>query len=324
MKTKKPLPLIAIALLIPGLIPVLGLAGCGKQTPVASVAVEPGQVTLPFSQVRTVHVTWTPSAAIGEERPTVFVHLLDARKKVARTFDHPFPGRWSEGTPVANGVKLYQSALAPPLPPGRYQVTLGLYGRDGQRWPLEGLGQPVGRGEYNAFQVEVPNENPSPRFAFAPTWMDLETGGDRQVLARRWLLNRAAFRLVDQRQPGAVWMVLQIPSPGVADYKMVLDEGATTPSVLIRGNCGGTETNVTGPGLHEVEVNVDTPPPGDFCHFILSANFALQPLTRTGKARSASLENLAWVPGGGKAGQPATAETSSSQTSSPTSPTSPQ
>lgn len=281
-------------------IAAVALAGCAKKTPVGRVEIEPRLVTLPFSQVRTVRVTWTPSAALGDERPTVFVHLLDGKRKVLRTFDHPFPGRWREGEPVANDLRLYQSALAEPLPPGKYQVTLGLYGKDGKRWPLDGLGEPQGRDEYDAFQVEVPNQNPSPRFAFAPTWMDVEAGGDRQVLARRWLLNRAAFRLVDQREPGTVWMVLQIPPNTLSDYKMVLDEGASTPSVLIRGNCGGTETSVTGPGLHEVEINVDAPPAGDFCHFVLSANFSLQPLIPTVKARSVSLENVAWIPGGGR------------------------
>lgn len=303
-KISLPITLAALA--------VIALAGCAKKTPVGKVEIEPRLVTLPFSQVRTVHVTWTPSAALGDEQPTVFVHLVDGKRKVLRTFDHPFPGRWREGEPVANDLRLYQSALADPLPPGKYQVTLGLYGKDGKRWPLDGLGDSVGRNEYKAFEVEVPNRNPSPRFAFAPTWMDVEAGGDRQVLARRWLLNRAAFRLVDQKEPGTVWMVLQIPQNTLSDYKMILDEGATTPSVLIRGNCGGTETNVTGPGLHEVEVSVDAPPAGDFCHLILSANFALQPLIPTVKARSVSLENVAWIPGGGGRTAPGPAATPTS------------
>ena len=46
---------------------------------------------------------------------------------------------------------------------------------------------------------------------------------------------------------------------------------------------------------------MDAPPAGDFCHCILSANFSLQPLIPTVKARSASLENIAWIPGGRRA-----------------------
>src|SRR5436309_10705202 len=246
---KKAIPLITTAALHP--------ASCSKPVPVAQVEVDPRLVQLPFSQVQTVHLTWTPSGSIGDEKPTVFVHLLDAKQKVERTFDHPFPQRWREGAPVGYDLKLYQSAMAQPLTPGKYQVTLGLYGKKGTRWPLSGLGDAVGRDEYKAFEVQVPNSDPHPRFAFAPTWMDVEPGGDRQVVARRWLVERAAIRLVDQRDAGSVWMVLQIPPLNVHDYKVILGAGASTPGVLIRGNCAGTETNVTGPGLHEVEVNVD-------------------------------------------------------------------
>ena len=49
-----------------------------------------------------------------------------------------------------------------------------------------------------------------------------------------------------------------------------------------------------------VNRNVEAPKPDDFCHFLLTSNFALQPLVPQGKARSASLENIAWIPGGGK------------------------
>jgi hypothetical protein len=314
MKTKRALSLTTLSLSVAA----LGLAACGKETPVARVEIAPRQVTLPYSQLQTVHLTWTPTAALGQEKPTVFVHLLDRKKKVDRTFDHAFPERWRAGTPVAYDVKLYQSALATPLAPGTYQVTLGLYGKDGKRWPLDGLGEPVGRNEYNAFQVVVPNDNPHPRFAFSPNWMNAEAGGDRQVLARRWLVDRGAIRLVDQQQPGAVWMILQIPPTTLKDYEVLLDENASAPSALIRGNCGSPDTNISGPGLHEVMVNMDAPPAGDFCHLLLSANFALRPLTPAGTKRSVSLENIAWIPGAAKAqtqGQP-----SDESGSTPTSP----
>jgi hypothetical protein len=315
MKTKTIFPLLAVAAAA-AVTASLALAGCSKESPVARVDVDRRELVLPFSQLQTIRLTWTPSTAIADGRPTVFVHLLDRDGKVNRTFDHPLPGSWREGVAVEDEVKLYQSALAPPLPPGKYQVTIGLYGKDGKRWPLDGLGEPVGRDEYKAFEVQVPNSNPSPRFAFAPTWMDLETGGDRQVVARRWLLNRAAIRLVDQHEPGAVWMVVQIPPSNLTEYKMILDAGVTTPAVLIKGNCGDTETNLTGSGLHEVRVNVEAPPADDFCHFLLTANFALQPQVPQGHPRSASLENIAWVPGGGnKATAPPAGDTSSTPTS---------
>lgn len=311
MNMKKALPLIAIAALLP--------ASCSKPAPVAQVEVNPPLLQLPFSQVQTVHLTWTPSGPIGDEKPTVFVHLLDSKQKVERTFDHPFPQRWREGAPVSYDLKLYQSALAQPLAPGKYQVTLGLYGKNGKRWPLSGLGDPVGRDEYKAFQVQVPNADSHPRFVFSPNWMDVEPGGDRQVVARRWLVDRGTIRLVDQRAPGTVWMVVQIPPTSLTDYRMVLDEGASTPSVTIRGSCGCPETSITGPGLHEVELSLDAPAPGDFCNLVLSVSFSLEPLNPAGKRRSASLENIAWELGGKKAPeQPA--GSGAATTATPTSP----
>src|SRR5262245_39249838 len=119
MKMKKILPIALAVVSLAG-----WLAGCGgPQTPVAQLTVEPRQVTLPPAQVRPLRLTWTPSAALEGEEPTVFIHLLDADSKVVRTFDHSFPERWREGTPVSYDVDLYQSALAPPLPAGQYRLT---------------------------------------------------------------------------------------------------------------------------------------------------------------------------------------------------------
>jgi hypothetical protein len=301
MKMKKALPLapIAFSLCAAVSLSAVSLAGCGgKQTPVATVEVSPRQLRLPFSQVRTVHLAWTPTVALEGEPPTVFVHLLDANRKVVRTFDHPFPQKWREGGQISYDLKLYQSSLAPPLPPGKYQVTLGLYNKEGRRWALEGLGEPKARNEYDVAEVEVPTENPSPRFAFSPTWLPVEPGSDRQVLARRWMADRAVVRLVDQRDAGTVWMVVQIPPTNLPDSKLVLDAGASAPSVLVVGNCGGTETNLSGPGTHEVQLAMEAPPPNGFCRVLLSSNFVLQPVTPTSRKHSVSLENIAWEPAG--------------------------
>ncbi|HEV8578149.1 MAG TPA: hypothetical protein VGX68_03620 [Thermoanaerobaculia bacterium] len=292
MKIKRALPPIAFA--------VASLAaGCGgKATPVARVEVNPHQVRLPFSQAQTLHLTWTPTAALDDDQPTVFIHLLDDRRKVARTFDHAFPQHWREGTPVSYDVKLYQSAMAPPLPAGKYELTLGLYGKDRKRWALDGLGEPVGRDEYKVAEVEAPAQRPNPRFAFSNAWQPAEAGGDRQVLARRWMAERAVIRLVNQRGPGTVWMVVQVPETKSSDYKVVLDPGATEPSVMAVGSCGHGEANLTGSGLHDAELAMEAPPPGGFCRVLLTSNFVLEP-SIAGRKRSVSLENIAWVPAGG-------------------------
>src|SRR6185295_19426331 len=110
-------------------------AACKKnEAPVGKLEVAPVQVTLPPSEVQKIQLTWTPSAPLGSDSATVFVHLLDGEKKVVRTYDHPFPQSWTVGTPVTDEVKVFQSAIAPPLAAGKYTLTVGLYGKDGNRW----------------------------------------------------------------------------------------------------------------------------------------------------------------------------------------------
>lgn len=280
---------------------VAGCGGGGKQTPVARVEVEPSLVHLPFGQAQTVRLTWTPSAPLeGGETPTVFVHLLDGQQKVTRTFDHPFPQRWREGAPITDDFKVYQSALAAPLPAGKYQVVVGLYGHDGKRWALDGLGEAVGKDEYKGFQIDVPVQDSSPKLTFSPTWLPVDAGGDRQVVARRWMADRGDIRVTEQSGPGVVWLLVQIPPMDKPDYTLALDPGASSPSVLVQGNCGGGETNFSGPGIHEVEVALDSPPPDAPCRVQLSANFSIQSRTSVGRKRSVSLENIAWIPGGSR------------------------
>src|SRR5258707_1114596 len=102
------------------------LAGsCKKnEAPVGKVEVAPGTVVLAPSEVQKIQLTWTPTAPLGSDSATVFVPLLDGEKKVVRTYDHPFPQAWTPGTPVTYDVKIFQSAIPPPLAPGKYSLTV--------------------------------------------------------------------------------------------------------------------------------------------------------------------------------------------------------
>jgi hypothetical protein len=292
---KKILPLALAAL-------ALCAAACHNEAPpVAGLEVQPAELQLGHGRVVPVRFSWTPTTALEEDAgpPMVFVHLLDNDGKVTRTFDHPFPERWREGTPVAYDVKLYQSVLAPPLPAGKYRLTVGLYGRGKHRWAIQGLGEPLKRNEYVAAQVEVPARTPGPEFNFSNTWLPVEAGGDRQLVARRWLIGRGGIRLVGVRNPGTLWMVLRIPPADGPDEKLVLREGQSIPSVLIRGTCGGVEMSVSGPGSHEIEVPIQESPDGGACRVILLPNFHYEsPNVRD--QRTISLDNLGWMPAGGR------------------------
>lgn len=284
----------------------LSLAGCGGDdaAPVAKVSVTPNSLRLPFPELHTVRLSWQPSAPLEglTGTPTVFVHLLDERDEVVRTFDHAFPGRWREGVPTAYEIDLYQSTLAPPLPAGRYRLTLGLAGEGKQRWPLGGLGEPIARREYLAAEVEIPpppaNKKSGPRFTFSEEWMAPEPGGDRQVLARRWLSGTGGLRMAGLRQPGSIWMVLRIPSPDVAGKIEV--QGGGVPSVKLEGSCGGFEASISGPGIHEVEMPVSEPPRNGQCRVTVRPNF-----TFGSPGRSVALENASWAPASGRPRTPA-------------------
>ncbi len=266
------------------------LAGCrGEQPAVARLSVEPHAIALGFPDLLKVRFNWQPTAALGDGvAPVVFVHLLDGKGKVQRTFDHPFPGAWQEGVPASYEIKLYQSALAEPLAAGRYRLTAGLYGDHGMRWPLA-AGPRIARDEYEVAEVEVPAAAAGPHFDYVGAWLPSEPAGDRQLVARRWLLGEGSIKVRDQPGPGSVWLVLSIPEGKDAGEQIVFDRGANTPSVVVTGTCGGSESGLSGFGRHEVEVGAD----GASCEVHLKPNFTL--LVHGRPRRSVSLETLSWV-----------------------------
>lgn len=286
------------------LVAAFALSACGGDAPpVASVEVTPRTVRLGYPELQEIRMTWSPAMSLGEgANPTVFVHLLDEKDEVARTFDHPFPRRWREGETVQYDLKLYQSALGPPLPAGRYRLTLGLYEPGGKRWALDGLGEPIAKREYVASEVEVVDKSAGgPSVAFSSeSWLPVEVGGDRQVLGRRWLSGTGALRFQGITTPGKAWMVIRIPASAPPTEEIRLEGGSNTPAVLVSGSCGNVETNLTGSGYHEVELPVETVPQGGVCDVVLRPNFRYV-VAGLAEERSASLENIAWAPGAGQA-----------------------
>ncbi|HEX2641824.1 MAG TPA: hypothetical protein VHU81_02450, partial [Thermoanaerobaculia bacterium] len=276
------------------------LAACGgNAAPVASVEVTPKAFRLGFPDLREVHLKWSPVEGLGDSaKPIVFVHLLDDQDEVMRTFDHPFPKRWAEGEPVEYDLKVYQSALGQPLPAGKYRLTLGLYQEGGKRWALDGLGKPFKKREYVVAEVEVPPAGQGgPLIAFSSeSWLPLQPGGDRQVLARRWMSGTAALRIQNIAAPGKAWMVVRIPEPSSVETIQV-EAGSNAPAVLVSSSCGSVEVNLTGSGSHDVEIPIDAVPAGGSCDVILKPNFRINEVG-VAVQRSASLESIAWAPAG--------------------------
>jgi len=280
----------------------LCLAGCGGgQEPVAHLAVEPRQVRLGYPEIAELQLTWQPLDEPGQRArgAVVFVHLLDAPGEIVRTFDHALPAGWQDGEPVTYPLKLYQSALAPPLPPGPYRLTMGLYdGRGRRRWPLATGGPDLGRHEYQVADVVVPPpDRAGPHFRFSPDWLPAEPGGDRQVLARRWLRgSRGTIQVTGLRGTGNLWLVIEIPPPS-AGQKLTILDSSNVPSAEVSWSCGGMDTSLSGQGGHEMELPAEEPPPGGTCEVEVRTNFRLA-VEGTPEQRSIALSNLAWNPAG--------------------------
>jgi hypothetical protein len=275
-------------------------AASGKPSPVAQLEVRPQSLTLGYPETQELHLAWQPAAGLDRDagQPVVFVHLRDGKGAIVRTYDHPFPQGWQEGTQVADVVKVFQSALAPPLPPGRYQISLGLYGnKSGQRWPLEVAAPDLGRHEYRVADIEVPPPGAGPRLSFTGSWLPSEPGGSRQIVTLRWLDREGAIRVEGLSGPGRLWLELKIPAGKGPAEKLVIDDSSNTPSVVVSGTCGGVETGLSGAGEHEVEIPVDGVPPGGGCEIHLKPNFRLLKAGLPGGGpRSVALENAAWTP----------------------------
>ncbi len=276
---------------------VLSTTACGKkEAPVARLEVKPTTIPLAFPELATIRLTWEPIVAV-QAAPTVFVHLINSKGDIERTFDHPYPVAFEPGTPTTYNVHLFQTALASPLPEGDYKLVVGLYVPGGERWAIETEGEEVKKKEYAIAKITVPAVAANaPRIQFTKTWLPGEEGGDRQSVVRRWLTSPGALRIAPVPAPGAFWLSLRIPAGDNPGEKLVT-EGANPPSVVITNVCNATETSVSGPGRHLVQVPIDAVPADGQCIVRLRPNFHLE-VAGSPHQRTVALENAAWSPKG--------------------------
>jgi hypothetical protein len=276
------------------LLPLLALA-CGAPEPVAELTVEPTAIVLPYPRFVPLRLVWQPTAELDgvEGQLYVFVHLLDEPGNVLRTFDHPFPGAWRPGEKIADEILLYQSALGAPLPAGEYPLSVGIYDGAGHRWQLRTPGREVDRAEYAVATVRVPADvDTTPRVRFSSNWRAPESGADRQILNRRALAGEGTIRFDDLPASAEIWLGLRVPDARELKGELLLDPGATTPTVEVTTSCGPAAASLSGPGPHDVRLLV-APAPGEGCDVRLAPNFRVR--LPEGYDRSVVLETLAWA-----------------------------
>lgn len=249
----------------------LGLAlsalGC-KEAPAAPVgrfAVEPAKVTLERGKGVELRASFEPTAPLvpAAGLPQVFVHVLEANGEVTRTFDHPLPGTWQVGTPLHYPIRFWQSLQDPPLAPGEYAVTFGLYDRaTGKRWALDTQGKEKGRQEYQLAAIEVPpGGGGAPQLSFGDGWLRPEETLDRQILMHRWLGKGGKLTVAGLAGPIHLELRLRIPDLPPAEQRLVLDEGASGPALTVSSACLAAPAEVKGLGDHTLELDL-TPAAG--------------------------------------------------------------
>jgi hypothetical protein len=277
--------------------------GCGSSSsPVGRLTVTPKSVELGhpgFVELEFAFQFDQPlEGSSGRQR--VFVHLLDETGGIVRTFDHDLPVPWRPGASHEYGVLLYQSALAPPLAPGQYSLTVGLHDGSGRRWPLETDGEKAGRNEYVVASVQATDSVAgTPMFLFPDVWRAAEGGTDRQVLARRWLGGTGSLRLASIGGAGRLWMSVGIPVADERTEELILDEGETTPTVDVTTTCSDFTAQLEGQGSHSISIPVgggDAELPAE-CEVSFDSNFYLIELDTLGR-RTVALENISWASDG--------------------------
>jgi hypothetical protein len=256
---------------------MVAFAACDRR-PAARLSVEPATIQLGPGRSVPLRVNWHPSAPLDKPfgRVYVFVHLLDERGELARTFDHPLPAGWKAGETLSYDIDLYESALADPLVPGSYALTMGLYDIEmGYRWPLAVEGEEGKEREYRVATIQAAAGAPNPRYQFAGEWSAPEAYADKQTRMLRWLLGTAQLRLREISEPGTVRLRLKVERDSGVAIRSTCDPGR-----VLRLPLGSHWVSVPTSAARECEISFSPAAPA------------------SGGAALARLEVVAWRPGG--------------------------
>lgn len=280
----------------------LAVTACREsRAPVAEFEARPARLDLAWPEYREIELAFDPIAQLpaGGEPAIVFLHLLDEPGSVVRTFDHPLPGSWAPGKPLRYRVRLYQSALAEPLPPGEYLLSAGLYRPGDGRFALRTAAEEVAPQEYRIATVDVAAAGERmPHARFSETWRPTEPGADRQVLARRTLAGGGVTGTVQfgpVEGAGRLHLSLLVPGGEGAHERLEILDGGPQPKIRIGSTCGGGQPELAGTGRFEVDLDLPAAAGARLCEITIATNFQVTSPERA-EADSVRLEVLSWSP----------------------------
>lgn len=235
---------------------------------------------MPFPESARIELVWTPllPAAALPERPLVFVHLLDSEDRLVRTFDHELDlTDWEVGRTLTRPLELHQNYLAPHLEAASYRLTAGLYDPVLGRFALDTRDDSDSDLEYVLATVLVPAERSGVNIAFGGDWLPIESAGEQQVVASRWMGASGRLELAPVEVPLVLRLQIKIPeeierSTIHASRRSAIGESAVDPTAPagddpapllgITSDCGpGFETDEIG--THRVALRLEPPLPGE-------------------------------------------------------------
>lgn len=284
-----------------GVMVLLGAGAC-KPTPapVARLEVRPAQLELAWPRYAELEFELEPTAALppGVERPILFVHLLDEPGSVVRTFDHELPAAWKPGVTIRYRRRLFQSALASPIPAGRYLLSVGLYDLERGRFALAAAGPEVAKLEYQVATVDVPATTAGgPEARFSGEWLTPEATPDRQVVGARRLRGGASGRIGfgPLAGPGTIHLGFTVPGSG-GGTRLDVTGDDRQPIVKVNSTCGGAQTELSGTGRFDIDLAVPAGAAEVSCEIAIEPNFVVR-MGESSEATSVRLEELSWRPG---------------------------
>jgi len=277
----------------------LGFAGCGtpRQPPIAELrSSTPPSLLLPWPTFEELELSIRPLRGLQSSSAViVFAHLIDGNGLIVRTFDHPVPAEWSVEAELRDRFPVFQSALAPPLPAGDYELVVGLYEVGGEKLPVKSALRSVRRNQYLLAQVSIPETVvDASLIAFEGAWSEPEQGRDRQLVAAIDAIAGSDGRLHLSGDAAGkdLLLALALPGPTVPGSQVELLGEDNLPEVAIDRICTGSRRLVSGPGLH-IEILPAPVAPGAFdCSIGFSSNFSVRPWNST-RARTFRLGAVA-------------------------------
>lgn len=285
-------------------VAALLLGGCkAAKAPVARLETNPPELRLAWPEAAEIEIGLIPTRELpgGVERPILFVHLLDEPGSVVRTFDHELRGGWKRGKEIRYRHRIFQSALAPPLAPGRYLLSVGLYDPALGRFALDARGAAIAKQEYQIATVEVPAASAAgPEARFSGEWWAPEPTADRQVIVARKLRGggNGTIAFGPLVGPGTIHLGLAVPGASGAGTRLEVAGGGPAPKVTVSSSCGGQQTEVSGTGRFELELAVPAGGAPASCELLVEPNFAVS-LNEGSETVSVRLEELSYSAGTG-------------------------